>query len=273
MAGLAQGCGCDGGRWDQPPDQAGLRVHYSRGAYAARSLGGLIDQVGLLRQECATQRNVRQAYRHYRMNPQSDGAKNFRDFHCHENAEIEMLGVWDTVRALGFRAPLLWRFSPVEHEFHNHSLGDSIRHGFHALALDETRKIFEPVLWECRDDFTGVIEQVWFRGSHSDIGGHLTGYEVARPLANIPLTWLLDNAQNCGLPLPDGWKTRYPRNADAPSAGSWRGFGLLFLQRRPRVVCTDPSERIHESVPPGHRRSFWQRLTGGKLLPQLRSKL
>ncbi|SDW18037.1 Uncharacterized protein, PA2063/DUF2235 family [Litoreibacter albidus] len=221
---------------------------YSRGAYAVRSLAGVIDQIGLLRADCATERNVRQAYRHYRRSPSSDASKAFRKQFCHADATIEMIGIWDTVRALGFRAPFLWRFSPVEHEFHSHSLGCSVKHGYHALALNETRRVFEPVLWQSREGYEGVLEQVWFKGAHGDIGGHLMGYDAARPLANIPLVWMLEKAEDCGLPLPDGWRARFPRDVDAPSVGTWRQWGKLFWQRRARVVGRDPSERLHPSV-------------------------
>ena len=221
---------------------------YSRGAYAVRSLAGVIDQVGLLRADCATERNVRQAYRHYRRAPDNDAAKSFRKAHCYDETPIEMIGAWDTVRALGFRAPVLWRFSPVEHEFHNHTLGCSVRHGYHALALNETRRIFEPVLWQTREGYSGTLEQLWFKGSHGDVGGHLLGYDKARPLANIPLVWMLKKAETCGLPLPDDWQTRFPRDVDAPSVGTWRHWGKLFWHRRARVVGRDPSERLHGSV-------------------------
>lgn len=221
---------------------------YSRGAYAVRSLAGVIDQVGLLKADCATERNVRQAYRHYRRDPDSHAAKTFRDVHCYDETPIEMIGVWDTVRALGFRAPLLWRFSPVEHEFHDHSLGCSVRHGYHALALNETRRVFEPVLWDSKNGYDGTLEQVWFKGTHGDVGGHLLGFRKARPLANMSLVWMLKKAEACGMPLPDGWQVRFPCDVNAPSAGTWRHFGMLFLQRRARVVGRDPSERLHPSV-------------------------
>jgi uncharacterized protein (DUF2235 family) len=221
---------------------------FSRGAYAVRSLAGVIDRVGLLHSDCATERNVRQAYRHYRTDPDSLVAQSFRATHCHESAEVEMVGVWDTVRALGLRAPMIWRFSPVEHEFHHHHLGNTIRHGFHALALNETRKAFEPVLWDSTPGYTGTIKQVWFAGSHGDVGGHLTGFEPARPLSNIALVWMLEHAEMCGLPLPPNWKERYPRNVDAPSVGTFRGWSKLFLSRRSRRLGHDPSEAVHASV-------------------------
>ena len=221
---------------------------YSRGAYAVRSLAGAIDQVGLLRAEHATERNVMTAYRHYQATPGSDAAKAFRQAYCHPELRIEMVGVWDTVKALGIRLPVLWRWSEEAHAFHTHRLGRTIRRGYHALALDETREAFIPILWDCPPDFDGEVEQVWFRGAHGDIGGQLGGFEAARPLANIPLVWMLERAEACGLALPEGWRARFPTDPDAPSVGTWQGWGKLFLLRRRRVVGLDPSERLHESV-------------------------
>src|SRR6056297_313925 len=106
--------------------RAGDRIFllgYSRGAYAVRSLAGMVDMVGLLRAECATERNIRQIYRLYQYTPQSAAARGFAARNCHAAAPIEMVGVWDTVKALGIRLPLIWRLSEAEHQFHNHQLG------------------------------------------------------------------------------------------------------------------------------------------------------
>ena len=233
----------------RPGDRIFL-MGYSRGAYAVRSLAGAIDMVGLLRSEHATMRNIRTAYRHYEYNPRGPHALAFARAYCHDQVEIEMVGVWDTVKALGMRLPYLWRGAERRHSFHNDTLGPSIRNGFHALALDETRQVFAPVMWVCPPGWTGRVEQVWFRGSHGDIGGQLGGFEAARPLANISLVWMLERAEDCGLPMPDGWQARFFTDPDAPSVGTWRGWGKLFLLRRPRIVGRDKSERLHESVRP-----------------------
>ncbi len=221
---------------------------YSRGAYAVRSLAGLIDRIGLLRREEATERAVLLLYRHYQQNPDSPAARRLVRRLCHPEAPIEMVGVWDTVKALGLQLPVLWRFTEVGHRFHNHELGAGIRRGYHALALDETRTVFEPVLWTTRQGWPGRVEQVWFRGAHGDVGGQIGGLLQARPLSNIPLTWMLDKAEGCGLALPAGWRARFPCDAGAPMVGTWRVWGRLFLHRRRRVVGRDPSERIHPSA-------------------------
>jgi uncharacterized protein (DUF2235 family) len=233
----------------RPGDRIVL-MGYSRGAFAVRSLAGAIDRVGLLRAPCATERNIRTLYRHYERTPDSEAARVFARNFCHADVKIEMVGVWDTVKALGLRLPLLWRLAEERHAFHHHHLGQATRNGYHALALDETREVFTPVLWQDTADFKGHVEQVWFRGTHGDVGGQLSGFEPARPLANISLVWMLDKAELHGLPLPEGWRGRFPTDPHAPSVGTWRGWGKIFLLRRHRVVGQDPSERLHVSVSP-----------------------
>jgi uncharacterized protein (DUF2235 family) len=240
----------------RPGDRIFL-MGYSRGAYAVRSLVGVIDRIGLLRSEVATERNVRAAWRHYECAPDSAAARDFARLQCHADTHVEMIGVWDTVKALGLRVPLLRWIRADRHGFHNHHLGHTTRHGFHALALDETRRAYTPVLWECPPGFDGHVEQVWFRGCHSDVGGQLCGFEAARPLANIPLVWMLERMEGCGLVLPEGWRARFPQDVGAPSLGTWAGWSKLLLVRGPRVVGRDMSERIHESVG-GRVRTGWR---------------
>lgn len=231
--------------------RAGDRIFllgYSRGAYAVRSLAGIIDRVGLLRAEHATERNIRQVYRLYQYDPDGAAARAFARAWCHERTVIEMVGAWDTVKALGLRLPLFWRLTEPAHAFHNHDLGAAIRQGYHALALDETRQAFAPVLWETPQGYPGRVEQVWFRGTHGDVGGHINGFSAARPLANIPLVWMLEKLEENGVELPVGWRTRFPGDPEAPSVGTWQGLAKFFLLRAPRVVGADPSEHLHESA-------------------------
>ncbi|MBA3911799.1 MAG: hypothetical protein C0524_18465 [Rhodobacter sp.] len=221
---------------------------YSRGAFAVRSLAGVIDRVGLVKRDCATERMVTLAWRHYERAPDSLAAEAFARAHCHLETPIEMVGVWDTVKALGLRLPFFWMLSPDRHGFHNHHLGPSIRHGFHALALNETRAAFAPVLWDCPPGWEGNVEQVWFRGAHGDIGGQLGNFDAARPLANIPFVWMAERAEALGLMLPENWRSRYPCDPEAPMVGTWRSWGKAFLLRRARVVGRDRSEQVHPTA-------------------------
>lgn len=221
---------------------------YSRGAYAVRSLAGVLDRVGLLRADCATERNVQIAYRYYQSGGTSDAAKAFSRLNCHADATVEMIGVFDTVKSLGLRLPLLWKLSEPNHSFHNHALSRCVKAGFHALALQESRAVYRPVMWHSDPDWSGRLEQVWFAGTHSDVGGQLSGFEEARGLSNIPLVWMLLQSELRALPLPAGWRTRFIQDPDAPSVGQFRGWRKLFLIREKRIMGQDASERIHESA-------------------------
>ncbi len=231
----------------RPGDEI-ILIGYSRGAYAVRSLAGVVDRIGLVKDDCATERVIRQAYRLYRGTPATQTVEAFRAEHCHAHVEIEAVAVWDTVKALGLRLPVVWRFSEGRHGFHNHGLGKHIRNGFHALAIDERRAAYAPIMWEGSQDWRGHIEQVWFRGNHADVGGQVWKHPPARPLANIPLVWMLGRLEACGLKLPQGWDARFPQDADAPSVGNWRGWSKVNLIRRRRKIGRHPSERLHDSV-------------------------
>ncbi|MDF1853907.1 DUF2235 domain-containing protein [Pseudooceanicola sp.] len=231
----------------RPGDRIFL-LGYSRGAFAVRSLAGVIDRVGLLRAEEATERNVEQAYRHYRSGAAGIATVAFRGAHCHDHVAVEMIGTWDTVKALGVRLPLIWKLTEKSHDFHNLHLSHCVKAGFHALALEESRDAYRPILWETDPDWDGRLEQVWFPGSHGDVGGQLGNLQAARPLSNIPLVWMLNQAEASGLDLPPRWRDRFPTDVHAPSSGTWQGVGKLFLLRHPRQVGGDPSERLHESA-------------------------
>jgi len=112
---------------------------YSRGAYAVRSLAGLIGRIGMLRAEEATQRRIYRAFRYYESVTPSKAAKDFCEAYCHARVEIELLGVWDTVKSLGLPYPILNRLAPMATEFHDHSLLNNTRNAYQALALDENR--------------------------------------------------------------------------------------------------------------------------------------
>ncbi|AML51588.1 DUF2235 domain-containing protein [Falsihalocynthiibacter arcticus] len=234
---------------------------YSRGAFTVRSLAGMIEQVGLLKPHHATERNIRQAYRLYQGPADTDAIHAFRAAFCHPRVEIEMVGVWETVKALGLPIPFLWRLTDHRHAFHSPHLGTSVRNGFQALALDETRQTFAPVMWKSSPSWTGHVEQMWFRGHHADIGGQLGGFEAARPLSNIPLVWMLEQAEALGLTLPNGWRAQFPCDVTAPSVTTQRRWGPMFVSRWKRKVGRDPSESIHPSVPRDHpQKSSLERL-------------
>jgi uncharacterized protein (DUF2235 family) len=227
---------------------------YSRGAYAVRSLAGLIARVGLLRPNQATERRVRRAFNYYKAEVISPRAAAFRKRHCHQAVEIEMIGVWDTVKSLGPPLPILTYFGLRAVEFHDAELSDHIKAGYHALALDETRRAFRPKLWRRGDgENQGRVEQMWFPGTHGDVGGdQRTASAATQAFGHLSLNWLLSRADRHGLALPEDWRHRFPSDVAAPSIGSRRGIAKFFVLRTPRIVGdldeNPDGERLHESV-------------------------
>lgn len=118
---------------------------------------------------------------------------------------IEMVGVWDTVGALGVPALNLPGISSSTLKFHHTGLRKPVRHGFHALALDEHRAKFAPTLWTIRTKAGATIpapmrqiesvEQRWFVGAHANVGGGCFN----DTLAQISLRWMMQKAGSLGL--------------------------------------------------------------------------
>ncbi len=225
-----------------------LLFGFSRGAYAVRSLAGMISRIGLLRSEHMTNSRVQRAFRHYETNRIGRKAAAFSRIYCHENVRIEMVGVWDTVKALGLPYPMLTRIAPMATEFHDQRLSSAIANAYQALALDETRNAYEPILWQYQKHWDGQLEQLWFPGGHSDIGGHVEKLRSARSLSNIPLIWMLEKAEMCGLPLPTDWRGRFIADPAGEMLDPYAGLAKLFLSRTPRKACDTSVDALHISV-------------------------
>lgn len=179
---------------------------FSRGAFTARSLAGLIGQCGILKEPDTTQDE-----RARRRNA-LDAAARVTDLYkfSHKNggepmaalgagtrvARIHFIGVWDTVGALG--VPLL-NWSHAE-DFHDTELGERVDHAYHALAIDEHRKDYQATLWtRVPDPGRQVVEQRWFPGAHANVGGGYSDDLLPEP----PLAWIAGKARDCGLALSD----------------------------------------------------------------------
>lgn len=190
------------------PDDELFFFGFSRGAFTARSLAGLVRNSGILRRE--NRGMVDAAYKLYRSRdpedrPRAETAAKFRADNSHPDATIAFIGVWDTVGALGipvdgFRLPVLTR----RWRFHDTTLSSKVLNAYHAISIDERRRPFAPTLWVEKPGEPPPPEQtvcqVWFAGVHADVGG---GYPE-RTLADIPLRWMAEHAQQCGLVLKPG---------------------------------------------------------------------
>ena len=183
---------------------------FSRGAFSARSLAGFIGSIGLMDKKHLAW--LPDAYDLYHTDPakrQTSEIKKEMDkagIRCARDIPIHFVGVWDTVGALGAPTPLLKWLSRFWVKFHDTGLGKDVKHAYHALAIDERRRPFKPDLWTAKGDPEQVVEQVWFAGVHSNIGGSYRN----RVLSDIALKWMVERAEECGLEFKEHLHTLEP---------------------------------------------------------------
>ncbi|MEV5642862.1 DUF2235 domain-containing protein [Streptomyces flaveolus] len=186
------------------PDDELFLFGFSRGAFTARSLAGLVRNSGILRRDHADR--IPEAWALYRdriEKPNGAAATLFRRSYAYET-EIRFIGVWDTVGALGIPVPDTAWLQPTATRFnhrwafHDTELSSWVKAAFHALATDEQRSAFRPTLWHQKAGSAASgqeLKQVWFAGVHCDAGG---GYKETG-LSDITLLWMVDQARRHGL--------------------------------------------------------------------------
>ncbi|HEX5420058.1 MAG TPA: DUF2235 domain-containing protein, partial [Gammaproteobacteria bacterium] len=177
----------------------------------------------------------------------------FQESDGSDEIPIYLVGVWDTVGALGIPKDLgLLNLldATEEHDFHDTNLSRLIQHARHAVALDEMRASFQPTLW------TGAhgcdLEQVWFPGVHCDVGG---GYREC-DLSDRTLRWMIDEAKALELAFEPDMEQQVnplPRVHGVLHDSCTGAFKLLPTQPR-SAPCLDgdaaqeAGSEAHESV-------------------------
>lgn len=165
---------------------------FSRGAYTARSLVGFIGLAGLL-SPLDLGGGLAQVIAIYRDSDLTTEQKlekiDALDIRRRKDVRIRCVGVWDTVGSLGI--PTDWGRMLKKFYFQDVQLSDKVDVALHAMGIDEKRAAFAPTLWVREKDSVPVpgqiVEQVWFSGVHSNIGG---SYADAG-LSDITLDWMM----------------------------------------------------------------------------------
>jgi len=215
---------------------------FSRGAYTVRSLAGLIHNSGILRREQA--QRIGDAYRLYRRRstrsaPARQQAAAFRHQYCVADiSRIHFVGVLDTVGSLGIPAPFLGTLGTDRYLFHDTQPSAIINHARHAVSIDENRQDFEPALWTTAPGID--LQQVWFAGVHSDIGGSYPDHSLGDHAAQ----WLTREAAAYGLLLAPHFTAHLAPNHAGPQHNEYRGFYRAMRRRWVREV--EPV--VHASV-------------------------
>ena len=220
IAGLAFGQGfrdnvLDAYRYLMQHYAAGDKVFifgFSRGAYTARALAGLLHGYGLLCR--GNEGHIPYAWRMYTAKVASEKELNahsietdtsFRDTFSHRAFSIQFLGLWDTVSSVG------WISTPMR--LLDMAENSTIQRGRHAISIDERRCFYQdnlwgnavavdvPVIWQGKAEAKDFLErqdllQVWFPGVHSDVGGSYP--QLLSGLANETLEWMIGEAREAG---------------------------------------------------------------------------
>jgi len=235
-------------------------VGFSRGAYTARALAGMIAKQGVLKNIDYSNKDSREKsymkaaqvwYRHNNSRNDKGFIEKFTSalaylpaFISQEKVseadlinikQIATVAVWDTVGAMGIPEFIGDGEKYDAFRFADTQLSEKVAHGFHAVSLDERRTPFTPTLWEKSEN----VVQVLFPGAHSDVGG---GYPEHQ-LSDIALCWMIDHLQKIGLmfdpfsaaPNPGGiahepWASKlYAGKQKA------RNFTGCFIQEHPSI--------------------------------------
>jgi hypothetical protein len=227
---------------------------FSRGAYTARCLSGMLDAAGLLDKNDMD--HLPDAYGYYRSAPEKRETSKYHqrlELLPRSRPKIRFMGVWDTVGALGAPTPLLGRISKKFWVgFHNAALSGLIENAYQALAIDERRGPFVPAIWDRR---TGQknLRQVWFAGVHSNIGG---GYPDSG-LSDIAFLWMVNRAMEHGLVFDSSYLADRAKVAPQATGQLEDSFSLGYRMLKDLRVPPYPrpigqflnmGEMVHESV-------------------------
>ena len=203
---------------------------FSRGAFTVRSLAGMLSKCGLL--QSTAENLVEFAGKIYNKKNNAKVAADFKATFSRK-CPVYFIGVWDTVGALSMTAGK---------KFHNTKLGKDVKFAYHAMAIDEIRTDFPVSLWDTlRPNSKQVMEQVWFAGVHSNVGGW---YED-RGLSNIALQWMMANAINCGMQVDTEALAKKKANPHGFLEDSHTGFWNF---RGKNIRKIDKGSKVHTSV-------------------------
>lgn len=210
---------------------------FSRGAYTARALAGMIASVGLLNPKTYNVNDKTNAYLrglaawlkckgivfegNSKLSTLLTAVTAFageaiatialRRDDLIPNVRVASVGVWDTVGAMGI--PNYIKGDRRDFfSFVNRRLSPLVEHAFHAMALDERRLDFPVTRWE-QDP---RIEEMWFAGAHSDVGGGYVAGETG--LSDIALDWMM---------------------------GKLGGLGVQFAKPAPRIDVNRFTDEVH----------------------------
>jgi len=202
---------------------------YSRGAHTVRELAGMIHKCGLLTKGSY---NLIPSMMDIYQRDDEDLVAGFKREFSRKGCGVYFIGVWDTVASIGWL---------VRRQFSHTRLDSEVCYGYQAISMDERRYQFRPSIWEETNIPNQTVEQIWFPGSHSDVGGQ---NKADRGISDLPLLWMLEQAERRGLLLEEGWPESLRPDCTGEIRRSDRHFWRIGAKDRP----APPNTGIHPSV-------------------------
>lgn len=254
---------------------------FSRGAFTVRVLAGMIAFCGLYtdyKNEDDLNNTARKNYSAFRSKLRHGLlSRAFRTIFRIKftargtlNPGIEFVGVWDTVDAFGLpidELAFLWDKLIFPIRFPDQRLWIKVKRACHAVSIEDERHTFHPVLWDESQEQelaekgqvqAGRIEQVWFAGVHSDVGG---GYPMS-DLSLVPLDWMISKVESAaatgpGLHFIPQIRGEYLSHSDwhGMQHDSRSGFAAYY-RYKPREIdrlCNDSDNGVTIDTPKIHR--------------------
>jgi uncharacterized protein (DUF2235 family) len=192
---------------DDPPDEIYI-FGFSRGAYTARALAGVIGAIGGI-PKVSSFGEVEKFWTHYKKSAkkrEEDEEEIKKKLYPLPKSGklIKCVAVWDTVGSYGIPTgmglgSLARMITSWTRNFRDNEIGRRIEYGFHAMAIDERRRAFSATAWVPRSEAAEadalpepVVEQVWFAGAHANVGG---GYKQTG-LSDQALIWMISRVQD-----------------------------------------------------------------------------
>jgi uncharacterized protein (DUF2235 family) len=222
---------------------------FSRGAYTARCVAGMIAACGLpsgsFTDDC-----VQQAFSAYR--DPTNRAKILATLgSCNlvPNVDIAMVGVWDTVGSLGIPA-IVGQVDQDKYGFLDTTLHPNVKRAYQCLAIDEHRAQFPATLWTGTPAAGQTLEQVWFSGCHGDVGGGtvIGTADTGTRLCDVTFAYMIQKAQAAGLTFDPAAIAPFAKlpadDALDIIRDSWKPFC-----GKPNVRPIAPGSSISNSVP------------------------
>jgi uncharacterized protein (DUF2235 family) len=221
-------------------------IGFSRGAYTARCLAGMIAVCGLPTADFSDDM-VNQAFQAYRdKNNREQILAGLNKTYALFDAKITMVGVWDTVGSLGIPA-IVGGVDPVLYGFLDTTLHPDVQNACHAVAIDERRLEFPATLWE--DPVPGqTLEQVWFCGVHSDVGGSYPDDPDGSALSDLTFAWMLSKAIALGVTVDPAVSAKYAVPMDPKYAMDTKHESWSVLWTFPKRRTIAPTSSIANSV-------------------------